>query len=89
VVVVVTALLLMWAEPIRLYRSPSFWIKMTLFALVGVHALVFRRSVYAHPERLDAGVSPQAKLAAVASLVLWAGLIVSGRLIAFDASFDE
>jgi hypothetical protein len=89
VVVVVTGLLLVWAEPIRLYRSPSFWVKMTLFALVGVHALVFRRGVYAHPERLDAGVSSQAKLAAVASMVLWAGLIVSGRLIAFDASFDE
>ena len=89
VVVVVTGLLLVWAEPIRLYRSPSFWAKMTLFALVGVHALVFRRSVYSHPERLDTGVSSQAKLAAVASLVLWAGLIVSGRLIAFDASFDE
>jgi hypothetical protein len=89
VVVVVTGLLLMWAEPTRLYRSPSFWVKMTLFALVGVHALVFRRSVYAHPEKLDAGVSLQAKLAAAASLVLWTGLIVSGRLIAFDASFDE
>ena len=89
VVVVVTGLLLMWAEPVRLYRSPSFWVKMTLFALVGVHALVFRRSVYTHPEKLDAGVGWRAKLAAGASLVLWAGLIVSGRLIAFDASFDE
>jgi len=89
VVVVLTGLLLTWAEPIRLYRSPSFWVKMTLFALVGVHALVFRRSVYAHPEKLDAGVSSQAKWAAVVSLVLWIGLIVSGRLIAFDASFDE
>ena len=89
ILVVVTGLLLTWAEPIRLYRSPSFWVKMTLFALVGVHALVFRRTVYAHPERLDAGLSSQAKLAAVASLVLWAGLILSGRLIAFDASFDE
>jgi len=89
VVVVVTGLLLVWAEPIRLFRSPSFWVKMTLFALVGVHALVFRRGVYAHPERLDARVSSLAKLAAVASLALWTGLIVSGRLIAFDASFDE
>jgi hypothetical protein len=89
VVVVVTGLLLMWAEPIRLYRSPSFWFKMTLFALAGVHALVFRRSVYAHPEKLDAGLSSKAKLAAAVSLVLWTGLIVSGRLIAFDASFDQ
>jgi hypothetical protein len=89
VVVVATGLLLVWAEPIRLYRSPSFWVKMTLFALVAVHALVFRRSVYADPEKLDAGVGRRAKLAAATSLVLWAGLIVSGRLIAFDASFDE
>lgn len=88
-VVVLTGLLLTWAEPNRLYRSPSFWVKMTLFALVGVHALVFRRSVYAHPEKLNAGITWQAKLAAAVSLLLWAGLIVSGRLIAFDASFDE
>lgn len=89
VVVVATGLLLMWAEPVRLYRSPSFWTKMAFFALVGLHALVFRRGVYAHPEKLDAGVSSRAKLAAAVSLVLWTGLIVSGRLIAFDASFDQ
>jgi len=89
VVVVATGLLLTWAEPVRLYRSPSFWVKMTLFALVGVHALVFRAGVYRHPERLDAAITRHAKLAAALSLLLWAGLVVSGRLIAFDASFDE
>jgi hypothetical protein len=88
-VLVVTGLLLMWSEPIRLYRSPSFWVKMVLLALVGVHALVFRRSVYEHPEKLDAGITPQARLAAAISLVLWAGIVVAGRMIAFDASFDE
>jgi hypothetical protein len=88
-IVVATGLLLVWAEPIRLYRSPAFWVKMSFFALVGVHALVFRAKVYGHPERQDAGVSSQAKLAAALSLILWAGLIVSGRLIAFDASFDQ
>ena len=88
VIVVATGLLLAWAEPVRLYGSPSFWVKMSLFALVGVHAMVFRARVYGHPESLDGAVSRQAKLAAVLSLILWAGLIVSGRLIAFDASFD-
>jgi hypothetical protein len=89
VLVVVTGLLLTWAEPIRLYKSPSFWVKMILFALVGVHALVFRRSVYEHPENLDAAITPRAKLAAAISLVLWAGIVLAGRMIAFDASFDE
>jgi len=88
VIVVVTGLLLTWAEPVRLYGSPSFWIKMALFALVGVHALVFRAKVYGRPEQQDAGISSQAKLAAALSLILWAGLVVSGRLIAFDSSFE-
>jgi len=89
IVIVVTGLLLTWAEPIRLYQSPSFWIKMVLLALVGVHALVFRRSVYGQPEKLDAGITSQARIAAAISLVLWAGIVLAGRMIAFDASFDE
>ena len=89
VTVLVSGLLLAWCEPVRLYLSPSFWVKMTLFALVGVHALIFRGGVYRNPAKLDAKVTPQAKLAAVLSLLLWAGLIISGRLIAFDASFDS
>ena len=88
VVVAGTGLLLAWAEPVRLWGSPSFWVKMSFFALVGVHALVFREKVYGHPEKQDPDSSSQAKLAAALSLILWAGLIVSGRLIAFDESFE-
>src|ERR1035438_650983 len=36
VVVTVTGLLIAWSEPIRLYNSPSFWVKMALLAGVGV-----------------------------------------------------
>lgn len=85
VLTVASGLLLGWAEPVKLYHSPSFWLKMTLLALVGVHALAFRKSVYRNPQPLDAGLSASARLAAVLSLLLWAGLIVTGRLIGFDA----
>ena len=87
VVVVASGVLLGWAEPLKLYHSKSFWIKMALLLLVLVHALVFRRSVYADPERLDQATSmpSDAKLAAALSLILWAGLVFTGRLIAFDA----
>jgi hypothetical protein len=84
VMIVVSGLLLAWCEPIKLYRSPSFWVKVVLFALVGVHAVVFRNGVYGNPEQLDKSVTGRAKVAAALSLFLWAGLIVSGRLIAFD-----
>src|SRR5450755_1421790 len=84
VLVVGSGLLLAWAEPQKLYRSPSFWIKMALLLLVGIHALLFHAGVYANAARLDEAVTARAKLAAALSLLLWAGLIVSGRLIAFD-----
>ena len=86
-VVVASGLLLAWAEPQKLYRSPSFWIKMALLVLVGVHALVFRRAVYENTARLDAApqMPAEARLAAALSLLLWAGLVVSGRLIAFNS----
>jgi hypothetical protein len=85
VLVVASGLLLAWAEPQKLYRSPAFWIKIALFVLVGVHALVFRAGVYENTAKLDAAVTREAKWAAAMSLILWAGLIISGRLIAFDA----
>jgi len=83
-VIVASGLLLAWCEPLKLYRSPSFWVKMALMLLVGVHALVFRTGVYRNPAKLDAGITKQARLAAILSLLLWTGLIVSGRMIAFD-----
>ena len=85
VLVVASGLLLAWAEPQKLYRSPAFWIKIALLVLVGVHALVFSAGVYRNTAKLDTAVTSQAKLAAAISLILWAGLILSGRLIAFDA----
>src|SRR6266536_5600764 len=79
VVVTVTGLLLAWAEPIRLYRSPSFWIKTVLLMLLAAHALVFRRDVYGNTLLLDKRLTPKAKIAAACSMILWAGLVVSGR----------
>ena len=89
VAVTVTGILLMWSEPIRLYHSPSFWVKMVFFALVGFHALAFYPTVYRDPARLDSGITGKARLAAALSMILWAALIVCGRFIAFDASFDQ
>jgi hypothetical protein len=82
--VALSGLLLAWAEPLKLYRSVSFWVKMALLASVGAHALVFRRGVYENAKALDLGLTPRVRLAAALSLILWAGLIVTGRLIAFD-----
>ena len=84
----ITGLLLAWAEPVRLWGSLSFWTKMALFGLVGVHAALFRPRVYCNAQELDTGLTREAKIAAVLSLLLWAGMVLFGRLIGSDQSFD-
>ena len=86
VVVTVSGLLLTWAEPLKLYRSRSFWTKMALLVVVGVHALVYHRDVYGKAAMLDkmTDIPGKAKRAAALSLILWAAIVLAGRLIAFD-----
>lgn len=77
--------LLAGSEAGKYYINPYFWTKMALLLLLGVHALVFRRSVYRNAPALDsATVMPrQAKLAGALSLVLWTGVLCCGRMIGY------
>lgn len=85
VIMVTCGLLMAGSEAPTYYPNPFFWTKMTLLALVGVHALVFKPTVYDHPEELDkAPVIPgRAKVAAVLSLTLWVSIPICGRLIGY------
>ena len=78
-------IVLAWAKAEYDYHNPYFWAKLTLLTLVGVHAMVFRKSVYNNTAELDrAAVMPtNAKIAAWLSLALWIGLVSMGRLIGY------
>jgi hypothetical protein len=58
---------------------------MALFALIALHSIVFRRSVYAEPAPDDmAPPRPAfARLAAVLSLTLWIAVLCAGRAIGY------
>jgi len=89
--VVGCGLMLLCAKAELYYHNPFYWTKMTLLILVGVHALVFHRSVYGNTAALDraAKIPRVAKLAACISLLLWVGLVSAGRSIAyFDVPED-
>jgi uncharacterized membrane protein len=85
VVMVTCGLLMAGSQASDYYQNPYFWTKMALLVLVGVHAMVFKPTVYDHPEKLDKyPVLPtRAKVAAVISLILWVCIPVCGRLIAY------
>jgi len=67
------------------YYNVFFRTKLTLFLLVLVHALVFRRSVYNNAAALDQvkQVPGKARLAAALSLVLWTSIVCAGRGIGY------
>ena len=85
VIMVTCGLLMGGSEAPTYYPNPYFWTKMTLLALVGVHALIFKPTVYDHAEELDRSPVPptRAKVAAVLSLMLWVSIPISGRLIGY------
>ena len=84
-IMVAMGALLAGSEAEKYAINPFFWCKMITLALIGVHALVFRRSVYAKASDFDStGVIPgRAKLAAALSLLLWMGMVTFGRLIGY------
>jgi len=86
VVMAVTGLLLVIAEPIREFTSLSFWLKMALIVVGVVATVVFRRSFA--PAALtghhDFEFSAGAKAGAVVMLGLWIAIIFLGRAIAYD-----
>ena len=85
VLVVGCGAMLLAAKAELYYHNPFYWTKMTLLALVGVHALVFHKSVYGNTAALDraAKIPRVAKVAACISLFLWVGLVSMGRSIAY------
>jgi hypothetical protein len=71
------------------YANPYFLMKLSFLALIGVHGLIFRSTIYCRPADLDRTPRPplRAKLAGGISLVLWLSVLTCGRWIAYyDAS---
>jgi uncharacterized membrane protein len=85
VIMVSMGIMLAGSKAVEYYPNPCFWVKMSFLALVGIHALIFRPTVYNHPEQLDASpvIPARAKAAAVLSLILWIGVLCNGRLIGY------
>jgi Family of unknown function (DUF6644) len=82
-----TGALLFYGDPMRYYGKALFWTKMTLMALAGVNALYFHLTTYRSVAKWDKDVAllPYGgKVAGVLSLVLWAGVIIFGRLTAYN-----
>jgi hypothetical protein len=81
-----TGLLLFYGQPMRFYPNVFFWVKVVMMGLAGLNALAFHELTYRSVGGwdMDAPTPFGAKLAGLVSLALWAGVIIAGRLIAYN-----
>jgi hypothetical protein len=80
-----TGILLFITDAGALAGNPAFRIKLVLIVLAIVNTMVFHRWTARSIDRWDVGQPTplSAKLAGIVSLVLWAGVVAGGRLIAY------
>jgi len=84
-VMFVTGGLLFMCHAGRAYDNPFFRAKVIFLAVLGINAAVFQVVFYPKMPQWDAGRTPSsAKFCAVLSLVVWIGVIVCGRTMAYQ-----
>ena len=82
----VTGAILLYGQPLRYYGKVFFWTKFAMMGLAGLNALAFHLTTYRSVAVWDRDTVPpfRARLAGILSIVLWAAVVVFGRLTAYD-----
>lgn len=80
-----TGLAMFSAHATEWIANPAFWVKMSLIALAGLNAWVFHRWTFPWVAAWDrhAPAPTAARASALASLLLWMGVVSCGRLLAY------
>jgi hypothetical protein len=86
VVMVLSGALLFYAIPVRTYENIFFRIKVLLLILAGVNVFVFHSTIWKRLYEWDNDPVPpaRARLSGILSLIFWAGIVVAGRMIAYN-----
>ncbi len=81
----ISGILLFMADPVAVAGSPAFRWKLVLIAIAGVNALRFHWGPFRTADAWEQGLKAPlaARVAAAVSLVVWAGVVTAGRLIAY------
>jgi hypothetical protein len=86
VLMVISGTLLLLAIPVRSYQNIFFRTKMLLLLLAGLNVLIFHVRVFPSVAKWDVDAVPPraARVAGALSLSLWIGVVVAGRMIAYN-----
>ena len=86
VLMVASGALLFYAIPVRTFQNIFFRVKVAMLILSGLNAWFFHSTVYRRVAEWDLDPVPpkRARVAGGLSLALWAGIVVAGRMIAYN-----
>lgn len=82
----ISGAVLFYGQPLRYYGKVYYWLKILLMILAGVNAIAFHLTTYRSVAEWDSSrVVPRGvRLAGAFSIALWAGVIVFGRITAYN-----
>jgi hypothetical protein len=85
-VLLATGVLMVIGEPVRELLAFSFWLKMGLVAIGSALAVAFQAALRRHERQWETSLvnRPAVKSLAILTLLIWMGIVVLGRLIAYD-----
>ena len=86
IIMFVTGVLLFYAIPIRTTQSIFFRVKVVMLIAAAINVWFFHRRVKRDREAWDGAAKPPlgARVSAGLSIALWSGVIVTGRMIAYN-----
>jgi hypothetical protein len=86
IVMTITGLLLMWSEPMRCYESIWFRFKVLFLFMGAANAGFYHNTIYRKRAEWDRDPTPPkgARVAAWASIFIWALVIITGRTMAYN-----
>ena len=86
VIMTISGVLLFYSGPLKAAANPFFQVKMVMIALTGVNALAFHLTIFKQVAAWDNSPTPpmRVKLAGIVSIVLWCGVVICGRMQAYN-----
>lgn len=82
--VFISGALLFMAQAEKIYGNTFLRIKLALLVIAGLNVILFHATTYKAIESWAEGPTPAAaRVAGLASLLLWASVIITGRFIAY------
>jgi hypothetical protein len=84
---VVSGMLLLFAYPTKALTNPIFYLKLALVGFAVRAMMDIERRFLGNSSDVDPAMMAKARFLAVGSLLLWCGVVGTGRLLAYTSSY--